>query len=514
MVSQHVQELRVSPSPLFPSGLSSPCMWEFISCSVARPELGRPDERASALNMFSTVEGKAHSKRKRMMSNVYSKSHIQSSPIMRAVAATILHTRLLPQLSSWSVTGSPVDVFDMFAAATMDFVTCYQFGLSAGTNFLSDEVLRRDFLRRYRSRRAHVFWPGELPTLTAWLGKVGIRLVPRWVDEANRWIERWALDMCDRAAELTGTDTGGAVFPQLMCALGQDDGSKSPTPGAPQERRLTVASEMLDHLAAGFETSSITLTYLAWELSRRPCAQARLRQELKALMPPSSGSLPDPKELDRLPYMHAVVQETLRLHAAIPGPQPRVTPFPAGAELGGEDEGRGRASSSSSSSSFTIPPNVRVSASAHVLHRNPEVFPDPETWLPERWLEGEGEGERERNRWFWAFGSGGRMCVGSNLAIYRKPTPSSFPLLSSPLLFFPLFSSPFLSFPFPSRNRTPSNQQLFLPRHRGFSRSVTFFAGGPGQTGGRTDEQVSRRRRRRRRESGPFHFFPPSRERS
>lgn len=53
------------------------------------------------------------------------------------------------------------------------------------------------------------------------------------------------------------------------------------------------------------------------------------------------------------------------------------------------------------------------------MHRNPDVFPEPETWRPERWLDSDGniDAGGEKARWFWAFGSGGRMCVGSNLAM-------------------------------------------------------------------------------------------------
>ena len=108
--------------------------------------------------------------------------------------------------------------------------------------------------------------------------------------------------------------------------------------------------------------------------------------------------LPDPKDVDALPMLHAIVMETLRLHAAIPGGQPRVTPAnttlgPPGAEVHG------------------IPSGVRVVSYAHSLHRNPQVFPEPEIWRPERWLDAEGHIsiDGEKARWFWAFGSGGRM---------------------------------------------------------------------------------------------------------
>jgi cytochrome P450 len=93
--------------------------------------------------------------------------------------------------------------------------------------------------------------------------------------------------------------------------------------------------------------------------------------------------------------------ETLRLHAPIPGLEPRITPA-GGCTLAGYDN---------------IPGNVRVSAMPYALHRNGDVFPDPGSWRPERWLQASEAEMKEMLRWFWAFGSGGRMCIGSNLAM-------------------------------------------------------------------------------------------------
>jgi cytochrome P450 len=163
-----------------------------------------------------------------------------------------------------------------------------------------------------------------------------------------------------------------------------------------QSHRLDMASEMLDHVLAGFDTSSITLTWLAWELSRAPNAlwQLKLREEISGLQ----GSK-DAKQIDQLPILHACLMETLRIHAAIPGNQPRMTP--PSASLG---------------SLTSLPAGIRVQSQAWSLHRNPDVYPEPDVWQPSRWLDADEAQLREMGKWFWAFGSGGRMCVGSNLA--------------------------------------------------------------------------------------------------
>ncbi|EEY19564.1 mannosyl phosphorylinositol ceramide synthase SUR1 [Verticillium alfalfae VaMs.102] len=106
-----------------------------------------------------------------------------------------------------------------------------------------------------------------------------------------------------------------------------------------------------------------------------------LRAELLTLDPsfssPSlekSSTVPDSKALDALPLLHAVVMETLRLHAPIPGPEPRRTP-PTGCCIAG----------------YTISGDVRVACLAHTLHRDETAFPDPEHWASTRWFVEDGQ---------------------------------------------------------------------------------------------------------------------------
>jgi unspecific monooxygenase len=371
--------------------------------------------------MFSIAHSRPHSIRKRMISNLYSKSYLQSSPELDQISQTLIFTRLLPTLFNAAAAGTPVDVLPLNYATAADFITAYLFGLHNSSSFIQDLSSRAHFLDLYHSRKTYSFWYQELPKTASILHSIGLRVVPRFVDAANREIEAWCLKMCTAAsaepsASISPTSTPPVVYSQLRRAL-KLSSQKEPQPD-PNGRRqdLAIASEMLDHLAAGQETSGITLTYLMHELSLQPALQARLRTELLTLSPPllASGpnpststtaaaalpTLPSPRAIDALPILAALVLETLRLHAAIPGPQPRVTgPVPCAlAGVGG------------------IPAGVRVAAMAHGLHRNADVFPEPDRWRPDRWLVG-GERRAEMGRWFWAFGSGGRMCVGSNFAL-------------------------------------------------------------------------------------------------
>jgi cytochrome P450 len=375
--------------------------------------------------MFSMPNIKEHSDRKRMMSNTYSKSYLQNSPAMAAITETLIHHRFLPVLQKEAERSNSFDIFSLFNGVAMDFVTGYLFGLQTSSNFTQDKAARLDWLRLYESRKCAGFWPQETPTLFSYLERLGVQMTPKFVSDANDEIQNWTLSMCDNAkAFLARTNVDSAeklpseqvanfptVYSQLQAGMAKA-ASKSEAPVDLGRQRLDVASEVLDHLAAGFETTGITLTYLIHELSQRPELQDTLRKELLTLDPPIllKGSseknpvLPSAKSVDALPVLNAILYETLRLRAAIPGSEPRLTP-PGGCTLGPEGEYP------------NIPAGMRISAQPHSLHRNKEVFDKPGEWMPERYLHSSEEKLKEMKRWFWAFGSGGRMCVGSNLAL-------------------------------------------------------------------------------------------------
>lgn len=374
------------------------------------------------------ARNKEHSTRKRMLSNIYSKSSLQNSRAMTAITAEIINKRFIPALEKSSQ--ESVNICAMFSGITMDMVTGYLFGLSAASNLVQNNKERDHFLQLYTSRQDFGYWAQEWPDLSEWLVKCGLNPTPQHVYESNAEIEAWALTMCDGAAislaqcndlsEKVVPNPGDfpVVYAQLKAAMDKEAGKQKTDADveAQSRQRLAIASEMLDHLAAGFDTSGITMTFLTHELShsRNKAIQDRLREELRSLPLEPDTKLPSAKVLDAAPYLHAVLYESLRLHAAIPGPQPRTTPYVSGGStLGPEGEYPG------------IPGGVRISAQAWSLHRNPEVFPEPESWQPSRWLSEKDEKvdvapTSDMNRWFWAFGSGGRMCVGSNLAIYRE----------------------------------------------------------------------------------------------
>ncbi|KAK3377985.1 cytochrome P450 4A10 [Podospora didyma] len=98
-----------------------------------------------------------------------------------------------------------------------------------------------------------------------------------------------------------------------------------------------------------------------------------------------------------LPYLAGIAKESLRLSKANPTRFPRIVPPGPGFQVSGLP---------------VIPPGTNVGLGAYILHRNPDVFPSPDDFLPERWLEPTPEMLRDS----LAFGAGVRQCIARNFA--------------------------------------------------------------------------------------------------
>ena len=316
-----------------------------------------------------------------MISNVYAKSTLHSSPALAAMTEKLLCHRLLPKLLSKD--SKPVEAYELFSACAMDFVTAYIFGMGQSTAYLLDEKHCRERLRVFKSRQEFSFWEQETPGLLWLMRKVGLGrlLIPRWVEEANREVGDWLLDM-SKATEaailegrITTPDEEPVVYSQLRQSLLKQGKATDAEKGSDattisEQQRLELASEVNDHTFAGFDTTGIALTYLAWELSKPENAsvQEDLRNELRGLQPSFQAAvgdetrpIPDHKTVESLPILQSVLMETLRLHASIPGQQPRITPV--NASLGPTE-----------AAIHGLPANVRVASRAYTLHRNSEIL--------------------------------------------------------------------------------------------------------------------------------------------
>ena len=334
-----------------------------------------------------------------MISSVYSKSYIQNSVDLTAILDTVLMNRLVPKARAWSRGATAVDLHAETQALSMDVTSCYLCGLNAGSNFIEDVKTRDYYLRAFKQSLDGLFWH-EYPQFAKWAGRLGIRLVSDVVHESQSIIEKLCSRMCDAAyqrmlekpltedTESIHVSTRPVVYAHLRPKLMESCSD-------PSKGDALLAAEILDHMVAGNGGTGNTLSLLTWQLSKHPEVQKQLRKDFKSIQ----GTGFSAQAVDSLSLLDAVLMEAMRLDPADLIPHLRIVPK-EGTTLG---------------SYPNIPSGTTVSATAWALHRNEEVYPEPEEWRPERWMN---DSRRfELQKWFFGFGVGGRTCIGNHLAI-------------------------------------------------------------------------------------------------
>ena len=125
-----------------------------------------------------------------------------------------------------------------------------------------------------------------------------------------------------------------------------------------------------------------------------PRIYARLLEELRSVMPQPSSDITF-SELEQLPYLTAVILEGLRIASAFSHRQTRL--FPKVMKY----------------RDYDIPPGTIICMTSLLLNYHEDVFPEPYSFKPERWL---GDNRTQLQYYLTSFSKGPRVCVGMNLA--------------------------------------------------------------------------------------------------
>ncbi|MBB5867256.1 cytochrome P450 [Allocatelliglobosispora scoriae] len=151
-----------------------------------------------------------------------------------------------------------------------------------------------------------------------------------------------------------------------------------------------VRDELVTFLSAGQEASSHLLAWAVYWILREPGVHDRLLAELEPL-----GRTPDPDALARLPFLSAVIDETLRIHPIGPSVERHLLePM----DLLGH----------------RLPAGTVAVAATVLAHADPQTFPEPHRFLPQRFLD-----RRFTASEYLPFGGGARRCPGAGFAVHE-----------------------------------------------------------------------------------------------
>jgi cytochrome P450 len=153
-----------------------------------------------------------------------------------------------------------------------------------------------------------------------------------------------------------------------------------------------LRDQVLTLFLAGYETVANALAWTWMLLGQNPEAEARLHEELDAVL---CGRLPTLEDVSRLEYTGMVLAESMRL-------------YPPAWAMGREVLEDVRIGP------YVLPKGTMVFFSQYIVHRDVRWFPEPERFVPERFT-AEGKARRPRFAYF-PFGGGGRQCIGESFA--------------------------------------------------------------------------------------------------
>ena len=166
-------------------------------------------------------------------------------------------------------------------------------------------------------------------------------------------------------------------------------------------------NELIGHTTTmyrgGYNPNGMILYWALFLLGQHPEVLNKTLAELKEVL---NGNNPTPEELDKLPYLEGVIKETMRI-------------FPAGTWTGR------LAMKDFELDSHPLPKGTWVVLSPYITHRLPEVFPEPYSFKPDRWLSAHHSAYE-----FMPFSAGPRYCIGTSLGMMQLKTTMSILLQS------------------------------------------------------------------------------------
>ena len=262
------------------------------------------------------------------------------------------------EIESWP-TGVPYKLRPRMQAITLEIIIETVFGVHDGERMEPLRQALRDFLDLTTNPRV------LLPVLM--VGPDRVNMIPAFRRRVARVDELIAREIGERRAAEDLAERDDVL--SLMIQARHEDGS----PMSDAE----IRDELLTLLVAGHETTATALSWAMERLTRHPEKLERLRAEVLA------------GEED---YLTATIQETLRLRPVIVIVVRKLT---EAVELGG----------------YELPAGAGVTPCIHLIHRDPSIYPDPDRFLPERFI------DNPPGTYTWIpFGGGVRRCLAASYA--------------------------------------------------------------------------------------------------
>jgi len=329
---------------------------------------GQALERAKVLvgEGLLTAEGEHHLRQRRLVQPAFHRTRI-------AAYAEAMSGAAIARQAAWR-DGLLLDAHHAMMEITLDIVAATLFGADVGNETSAIGKAMDDVFNAFD------IGFGPLTPLLDLLPTAKKRQFQAGKARLDATIARI---IADRRA--SGENTGDLLSMLLHATDDEGDGL-----GMSDQQ---LRDEAITLFIAGHETTANALTWTWLLLARNPEAERTLHEEVDRVL---GDRLPTMDDLPQLPFTRAVVAESMRLYppAYIIG---RRSTEPL--TLGG----------------YEFAARTLFLSPQYIVHRDPRWWPDPERFLPERWLDAAATAARPKMAYF-PFGAGTRICVGEQFA--------------------------------------------------------------------------------------------------
>jgi cytochrome P450 len=304
----------------------------------------------------------------------------------RRVVAPVTHATRLPELAPAITEAAaeraaawrnhppdiPLDILGEMGRLTAEIICRTIFGRGLGTEAAAEVVAAF----------------AEYQRLVGQTDLISLLGLPDWVPRPLGWRSRRAVRRIHAVVDrlIAAILDGGSGEASLIRAM-----SEAPVPGTerPMDRRA-FRNEAIVLFMAGHETTANVLAWALFILSQDARSAARLLAELDAVLAGRAATLDD---LPALPFARAVIEETMRLYPPVPLLSREAI---ADGTIAGRAVRRG----------------AIVLVAPWLLHRRPQLWENPDAFIPDRFLPG---APRPSRHAYVPFSVGPRVCTGQHL---------------------------------------------------------------------------------------------------
>ncbi|CAG8511675.1 17679_t:CDS:10 [Funneliformis caledonium] len=321
------------------------------------------------VSLFVTRDVSFHKKRRRILTPAFSLKYLASlEPLMQSCLRD-LTTKLDESIDNdKKIHGAIVNIYELIRNTAMDIIGETAFGESFSIvkngNHPLPRLTFRELVRRVLC--------STFPAL-----KLFLKMDP--------FIDEFSIKMINKRknSEIKKND----LLQIMLDSINDVKGGME---------QIEICEQMLEFIFAGTDSGSYIITMTIIELLRHPESMEKLIKELDAALINNNGEFPLNDEIKHLPYLTAVINETLRL-------------YPIMMDVGVSKQ----LTKDSIMCGYFIPKGTCVNLNIYAIHYSKEYWGEnAEKWIPERWL----DLDKLPKNAFFPFSAGSRNCIGINFA--------------------------------------------------------------------------------------------------